>query len=186
MICLNSVSFAVSSSFAFTYFHTTACVDPNPPLLSSCPTSVSCYTPSVISRGKRGEGWEWLSMLGKLVRQMNLEICYIGFSDFPPKLCISILHIRFWVCIVHQNGELPKHGSIFPPPFNWSLVFLARLVRVDMKTEFEKFAKITKFIESSQFRNNEIGTSTLSKCAPEPGSPHSKVIVWKTWKRTKS
>ena len=30
-----------------------------------------------------------LSMSGQLVREMNPEICYMGFSDFPLKLCKS-------------------------------------------------------------------------------------------------
>ena len=31
-----------------------------------------------------------LSMSGKLVREMNPEICYTGLSDFPLKLCKSM------------------------------------------------------------------------------------------------
>ena len=72
-----------------------------------------------------------LSMSGQLVREMNPEICYMGFSDFPLKLC-KTKNLKKWAIFQKGNfhGKLLSsvnyaciHGSNIPLAFNWPLPF---------------------------------------------------------------
>ena len=60
---------------------------PNPPPSPRVPPPYRVHHHLSYPKVRGGRLGMALSMSGQLVREMNPEICYMGFSDFPLKLC---------------------------------------------------------------------------------------------------